>query len=337
MAPIIEQDNKAKVLAAFEDIWAARRLTQSRVATKEEEAAQERNRQVLETVAQYTTDSIVREFADLQLSFSNAVNQLSDQLTTETDKLDDLKRAIAVETRHLNDLQQTRVVADALYILNQEHEENLRLLEERIAREQTDLEKEKTVARKIWQREQAEFAQTRSIRAERLGEERQRQEEDYQYEMERSRAIANDDYEEARRQTERHLQETTQAKEKDWAERENLLTANQPKLEEYRQKVETFPQELEEAIKKAREESIKETHDTAKVRANLLEKEWESAQQGCELQIQSLEAKIQNQAEEITAISTQLQAAMRQAQELAMRAFASSSRQISGQSETVDG
>ncbi|MDJ0708513.1 MAG: hypothetical protein QNJ46_35030 [Leptolyngbyaceae cyanobacterium MO_188.B28] len=336
MTQMAGQDSKAKVLAAFEQILAAQRRMQSRVATKEEEAEKERNLQVLEAVAQFTPDGIVRGFADLQLSFGAAMNQLSDQLSTETDKLGDLKRAIAVETQRLQDLQQTRVVADALYILNQEHQENLRLLQERIAREQAELEKEKSATQKVWGREQAEFEQTATIQDQRLVQERQRQEENYQYETGRSRTISDDDYEEARRQAERQIQETNQTKEKQWTERETVLATNQTKLEEYRRKVEAFPQELEEATKKAREESIKETHDAAKVRANLLEKEWEAAQQGYELQIQSLEAKIQKQTEESSSISTQLQTAMGQAQDLAMRAFASSSRQLTGQSETAE-
>ncbi|MEO0537466.1 MAG: hypothetical protein AAF215_26855 [Cyanobacteria bacterium P01_A01_bin.123] len=335
MTQIAGQDNRAKVLTAFEQVLAAQRSMQSRVATKAEEAEKERNLQVLEAVAQYTTDSIVRGFADLQLSFSSVIGQLSDQLTIETDKLDDLKRAIAVETQRLQDLQQARVVADALYILNQDHQENLRLLQDRITHEQEALEKEKTAAQKVWQREQAEFDQSASIRDDLLGQERQRQEEDYQYETARSRTISNDDYEETRRQAERQIQDTTQAKEKQWAERESVLAANQTKLAEYQQKADAFPQDLEEAIKQAREASIKETHDAAKVRANLLEKEWEATQQGYELKIQSLEAKIQNQAEEITSISTQLRTAMGQAQDLAMRAFSSSSNQLSGQPETA--
>ena len=101
MTQKVGQDSKAKVLAAFEQILTAQRQMQSRVATKEEEAEKERNLQVLETVAQLTPDGIVRGFADLQLSFSAVMSQMSDQLTTETDKRDDLQRAIAVETQRL--------------------------------------------------------------------------------------------------------------------------------------------------------------------------------------------------------------------------------------------
>ncbi|MBD3561396.1 hypothetical protein H6S82_21505, partial [Planktothrix sp. FACHB-1355] len=139
--------------------------------------------------------------------------------------------------------------------------------------------------------------------------------------------------EETKRLLEREIQETTQAKEKNWAERERTLATNQKLLEEYQRKAAAFPGELDEAIKKSREEGIREADREAKVKADLLDKEWEATKQGYELQIQSLEAKIQRQTEQITEISTQLQATLRQAQELAMRAFESSSNRFAARAE----
>lgn len=121
------------------------------------------------------------------------------------------------------------------------------------------------------------------------------------------------------------MQETLLTKEKQWSEREQLLTANQALFTQYQKKAAAFTTELEEAIKKAREEGIRDINQEAKVKADLLEKEWQSTKQGYELQVQSLEAKIQRQTDQITEINTQLQAATRQAQDLAMRAFESSS------------
>lgn len=318
------KDSKAKILDAFEQILAERRKVASRVATKEEEAEKEKNRTVLETVSQYTADSIVRGLADLQLEFGNIINGLSTRLTTETTKLDDLKRAIATENQHLQELQQTRVVADALYLLTQEHQENLRLLEQRSASDREALEKEIAESRKVWQREQEEFDLTANESNELQQRERTKLEEDYEYNTERSRKIARDEYEETKRQIERDIQETTQAKQKDWAEREQTLAANQTLLEEYQRKAAAFPNELGEAFKKAREEGIRDAAQEAKIKADLVEKEWEAIKQGYELQIQSLDTKIQKQTEQISEITTQLQTALRQAQELAMRAFGNS-------------
>lgn len=319
------KDSKAKILNAFEQILAERRKVASRVATKEEEAEKEKNRADLETVSQYTADSIVRGLADLQLEFGNIVSGLSTRLTTETSKLDDIKRAIATETENLQELQQTRVVADALYLLTQEHQENLRFLEQRSTSDRETLEKEIGESRKIWQREQEEFDLTVSENNELHQRDRTKQEEDYGYDSERSRIIARDDYEETKRQIEREVEETTQAKAKNWTEREQTLAANQGLLEEYQRKAAAFPNELGEAIKKAREEGIRDASQEAKIKADLVEKEWESTKLGYDLQIQSLDAKIQKQTEQISEITTQLQTALRQAQELAMRAFGNNS------------
>lgn len=326
MTQVAGKDSKAKIFEAFQQILADRRNTTSRVATKEEEAEKEKNRTVVETVSQYTADSIVRGLADLQLEFGNTITGLSTLLATETAKLDDLKRAIVVENQHWQELQQTRVVADALYLIGQEHEEKLRALEQRSSSDRESLEKEITSARKNWQQEQQEFEVNFNENNELLQRDRTRQEEDYGYDTERQRKIARDEYEERKRVLEREIQETTQAKEKDWAERDRTLTANQKLLEEYQRKVTAFPAELEEAIKKSREEGIRDADREAKVKADLFEKEWEATKQGYELQIQSLETKIQKQTEQVAEISTQLQTALRQAQELAMRAFESSNR-----------
>jgi hypothetical protein len=314
-------DNPAKILATFQSILAERQQTASRVATKEEESEQAQNQKVLTAVAQYTTDNIVRGLADLQLEFGSIVGDLSTRLSTETTKLDELKRAIAVETQRLQTLQKTRVVADALYLLTQEHQENLRLLEQRLAKEREALNKEMTGRRKVWQREQTEYETALEEAVQRLSRERERQEADYDYDTERSRKIATDDYEENKRQIERQIQETTQAREKEWAEREQVLAVHGTLLAEYQTQVAAFPAQLEEAVKKSREEGIRDANQDAKIKADLFAKEWEAIEQGYEFQIRSLEAKIQRQGEQITEISTQLQAATRQAQELAMRAF----------------
>ncbi|AFZ15349.1 hypothetical protein Cri9333_4569 [Crinalium epipsammum PCC 9333] len=326
MTQVAAKDGKAKILEDFQKILAERQKIESRVATKEEEAEKEQNKLVVAAASQYTVDSIVRGLADLQLEFGGVVNGLSTRLTTETTKLDELKKAIAVETRHLDELKQTRVVADALHILTQEHQENLRLLEERLQRDRESLEKDLTETRKTWQREQEEFDIALNESNEVLSRERQRQEADYEYEIVRSRKIATDEFEETKRQIEQEIQQTTQTKEKQWTERERILSDNQALLAEYQNKIATIPTELEEAIKKSREEGIREANQEAKVKADLFEKEWESSKQGYDLQIQALEAKIQRQTEQISEISTQLQTTLRQSQDLSMRAFQSSSK-----------
>lgn len=324
MTTVAVKNSKQQLMPAFQQILTERKKLESKIATKQEEAEKAKNQELLEAASTYTVDSIVKGLADLQLEFGSIVNSLSEKLARENSKLDELNRAREIETQHLQELQQIRVVADVLDILTQEHQEKLKTLEQDIASKQEALEKEITARRKEWQKEQAEHEEALQAYNELLAKQRSSETEEYQYKLATTQKLTTDAYEAKKRKLERDIQESTQQHEKNWAEREKTLTESQPLFTEYQQKIAAFPQELEEAVKKAREEAIKETSQRAKVEADLFEKEWEAGKQNYELRIKSLEETIQKQTAQIEGISTQLETALKQAQDLAMRAFDSS-------------
>lgn len=321
MTTVAPKDSKQQLMQAFQQVLNERKKLDSKIATKQEEADKAKNQEILAIASTYTVDSIVKGLADLQLEFGSTVNALAEKLAKENSKLDELNRAIEIESQTLQDLQKIRIVADTLDILNQEHQEKLKTLEQDIASKREILEKEITNKRKDWQKEQLDYEEALQKHNDLLAKERQQEQEEYQYKLETTRKLNTDNYEAKKRSSERNIQESTQQKEKDWTERERILKANQPLFTEYQQKVAAFPNELEEAVKKAREEAIKDTSQKAKIEADLFEKEWESTKQSYELKIKSLEETIQKQIEQIESISTQLQSTLKQAQDLAMRAF----------------
>ncbi|MGK7872966.1 MAG: hypothetical protein AB4426_06540 [Xenococcaceae cyanobacterium] len=325
MIQAAQKDSKEQIMAAFGKLLAEHQKGESKVATKEEEAEKEKNKQLLEKASEYTVDNIVNGMASLQLDFGNIINELSQTLATESSKLEELKRAISVETEKLEQLRQVRLVADALHILRQEHQEKLGTLENNTASQREALDKEMGQTRKAWEKEQQEFEVKVTEEAELLAKQREKKAADFQYKIEHGRKVKLDEYEESKRLQEREIAEANQDKEKDWSEREKILTDGQAEFEENQKKIEGFDEKLKQEYNKAKGEAIKEAEREAKVKADLFEKEWEAAKHGCELKIQSLEATIQRQTEQIAEITAQLQAATTQAQNLAMRAFQSSS------------
>ena len=317
------KDSKAKILQNFQQILADNKKIESKVETKEESAEKAKNKQLLEVASTYTIDSIVKGLADLQLDFGSITSGLSEKLKAESSKLDELKRAIEIEAEQLQELQQIRVVADALHILTQEHREKLTLLEQNSASQRELIEKDTTQKRKIWEREQQAFDIAIQEEIALTTKERQRETADYHYELERTRKVETDEYEETKRKLERELQQSTRKKEKNWVEREKVLSDNQAEFEANQKKAAAFEEELKQAYVKAKEEAIQEVSREAKVKADLVEKEWEGTKQGYELKAQSLQQTIDRQTEQIAEISAQLQATMKQAQDLAMKAFAS--------------
>ncbi|ERT06375.1 hypothetical protein M595_3635 [Lyngbya aestuarii BL J] len=321
------QNSKTQIISKFQQILEQRKKVDSKISTKEEEAEKEKGKELLNKTSAYTVDSIVKNLADLQLSFGNNIVEISEQLKTESSKLEELKRSIEIETQQLQELQKIRVVADALYLLSQEHQEKLSLLTQNATQRQETLDKDKIAKRKAWEQEQSNFEATVQQQQEELVNIRQQEEENYNYELEKTRKIEQDEYEETRRKLERELTNTTQEKEKNWSEREEILEKHKVEFEANKKKAEGFEDELKKAYVKAKEEAIQDANREAKVKADLFEKEWESTKQGYELQVTSLEQTIQRQNEQIADLSAQLQATIKQAQDLAMRAFASSSSQ----------
>lgn len=324
---------KEQLKQAFQQIVADKKKSEFKIATRQEIAEKEKNQQVLEVASTYTVDSIIKGLADLQLEFGGIVRQLSEKLANENSKLDELKLAIEIETQHLQELQKIRIAADTVHILNQEHQEQLSILEQNDSSQKQVLEKAIIEQRKSWQQEQSEYESMLLQQNELLLKERQRETEDYQYRLELTRKINTDAYDSRKRNLEREVQEITQIKQKQWTERETLLTEQQPLLKENLKKIESSNVELEEAIKKAREEAIRDVHQDAKVKADLFEKEWQSTKQNYELKVQDLESSITKQLEQIHGLENQLQAAMKQSQDLAMRAFENASGKFTAKIE----
>ncbi len=321
----IVKDSKTEILAELNRILDRDRPS-SKVATKEEEAQLAKNKEIVARAANNTVDTIVKGMADLQLEFGSIVSELSDKLTSEVEKLTEAKQAIEIETQHRAELQKIRVVADALYIITQEHQQSLKAIEQQLTSEREELVKEQTQVRKNWAQNAKEYTEQQAELATITAKERQKELDEFQYKLTRDRQLQADTYNETKRNQEQEIQSRDREQQKQWKEREKFLKDNQKLLDENLAKVIAFPAELEEAVKKAREEAIKETSADAKVKADLFEKEWEGAKQGYEMKIQSLERVVERQTEQITAMTEQLQAVMNQAQSLAMRAFETSAR-----------
>ena len=327
MANTEVKETKDQIMSAFNKVLTEYRTLESKVETKEEGVEKEKNKALLTKVEQYTVDNIVNSMAVLQLDFSNLTKEIATRLTNESEILAELKKAIKVETERLDQLKNIRLVADALYILRQEHQERLKHLENQTQEIKENIAKEQEKYRKNWAKEQANFDIKIAEETELITKQREQEEADFNYQLEVNRKREMDEYEETKRNQERELRLANQEKTKGWQEREAKLKAEDKEFKENQQKISGFEEQIKTETNKARGEAIKEAEREAQIKANLLEKEWESAKQGSEFKIQSLEATIAKQTEQITEIMNQLQTATTQAQNLALRAFNNSDNQ----------
>lgn len=313
--------NQEAIATAFSQLLDQYQQNKSQIATKEEEVAKTQNQVLLVKTRDYTVDNIVNGMATLQLSFGNIVGELAEELTNESDKLQELRKAIAIEEEHLEQLKQVRLVADAIYLLNQEHEAKKATLQSKTTQIRETIEREILQTKQEWLREETEFANQVQEAAELSLQQRELEAADYQYELARQRTIEQDQYETDQRLQARKIAELEAAKAKDWLRREKYLAEHQAEFIQHQEAIANFETQLKEEYGKAKGRAIKDAEQKYQVATELKEKEWAATEQGYELKIASLTTIVEHQTEQIVDITRQLQEANAQAQNLAMQAF----------------
>lgn len=313
--------SRENILKAFQQVVDHHEAQKARIITAEEAAERAREREVVKVASGYTVEVIIKGLADLQLHFGDTIDMVAKRLSGEASRLDELRRAIDVETAFGKQLNDIRIAADALSILKQEHREALKGFEEDALEKREALDAEIKQSQSDWAAERAQHEAEVKKYDEKLARDRKKGEDDFAYELARKRKLEADALADKREKAERQIDEEEGRRKKQWAEREALLAQRAEEHALHKAKVEAFPQEVDEAAKKAREESLKEGFADAKVKAELLEKEVEANRKVYALQISSLEETVKKQGEQIEAFTAKLQIALSQAQELALKAI----------------
>lgn len=312
--------SKDEVMSAFKALLVERKRIQARISTKEELAQREKQKEQVKVASQYTANAIVKGLADLQLNFGGAVEDLGVQLREEADKLDILKLAINIETENLKNLNDARIAADALHILKQENEARTKEYDTFVANEIKAINDEITKKREEWAKEQKDYDLNLTETQAQRQKNREKEIADYTYDLDRTYKLDADAYTERKKLLERELQETELKKQRDWANREKTLTDNQPKLQEYKTKVDNAETEIKTAVEKAKDEAMKSASKEAKIKADLLEKENEGAKQVFEMQLANLNENISKNNTQIEKLQTELKDALAQIQSLSLKA-----------------
>ena len=318
--------SKEEVNQAFQALLAERKVYQSRIITKEETAETARRKELVKTVAAFTSDSIVRGSAALQLEFTTTTEQLAERLQKEMTKLEELRSAIQVEKENLKEAQDTQIAADALHILKKEQEQRKTAFEEEVEEKLKALEEEITSQRQAWEKSEEEYQIMVTERKQDLEKERVKELENYKYQLDRTYKVDKDEYEKRKKLLLRRLEETQKMKEKDWANREKVLESLKDDFTKYKTDVDNFEKKLEEETKKAKDKAIKEANRKAKIEQELFAKEVEGKQKIAGLRIESLQETIENQRERIEQLSLELKAALTQVQTLSIKALENSAK-----------
>lgn len=320
---ISAKSTKTEIMDAYENLKAKLEEFSTRTTTdkKVEEIIKTEERKIVERASSYTVENIVKGLADLNLHMGKALTELSEKLTSEASKLDELRQAIDVESRQLEEIRDIRVAADTLALLIQEYETKKKTFEEETK------EKEEAFARLVrqkkeeWDKEQASHDTMVKERNAALTKERDREREEYEYNLALTRKKDKDVYEQQKTALFRELEEKRILQEKEFTERESVISASESELAELRKKVETFQAALDKGIKEAEERATLATQQKADMAAKLIAKEIEGEKKVLELKIISLQEQVNKQTGQIESLTKQLADANNQVQAIAVKAI----------------
>ncbi len=263
----------------------------------------------------------IENLAKIQLGFGGAANELSEQLTTKASRLAEIKKVVEEQLEQLKQLHDLEVTDDTLDSLITNYEANNSAYQEEFNQVSEILNQEIQELREAWQKEQEEYQRDIKERNDNSSKNRQRDTSTYKYDLERERNLEIDEYEQRQKELYRDLDEFQQDTEKQWNEREKAISDKEKEFEELKAKVEAFPEQKDTAIRKATEEGKGIANYQAKIKANLLSKEVEGQKAFYEQRIQSLEQTITNQEARVLSLSQQLDSALKQVQDLAVKAI----------------
>jgi len=330
MEPEVDSKNtKAQILVAYNRLSREHQELQGKFEELRKEkravpAPEPRTKEpkpLAEMITGATIGDIVGSLDHLGASFGSAISELSAKLTAEATRLTELRQAVEAETTQLGDVHGLEVVESTLDELIRTHIGKSDHFDEEMNQKRQAFEQGIADRRKAWQDEQQEHTRFIEERNASLKIARQREAAAHKYERERTRKQDTDTYEANTGKLDAELDELVQSKNREWQEREEVIVEQENLFERYRNEVETFPEKLDAAVKKAAAEGRRPVESEAKVRTDLCAKEVDGEKQIYELRVQSLEETIGKQVTQIDALSRQLNAVLKQAQDLAVKAL----------------
>jgi len=340
---VSSRNTKAEIIAAYNELEKAYKELEAKPADMAVPPNQPvPSKAAAEKVSQKVTPSavaqeevgmkeVVATVGQMGEKFNTALSQLSTNLLVEASHLKEVRTTLESESSQLTNLYDLQIEDDTLSDLLKDYTDTAEQYQDTLKQKREDAEKAWVEKNQAWQIEKEETEQHLHEQESVVKKTQQREETEYSYNLGLNRGINDEEYNQQKQQQQQALDELEETRRKVWDEREKALAEREKQFAEYKTKVERFPKELETAVKKAKEEGTGIARHQAKNKAELAAKEFAGEENVNQLKISSLEEQVADQSTQIDKLSKQLEAALKQAQELAVKAIEGGSSQSSFQ------
>jgi len=342
---VSSRNTKAELLEAYKEIEAAYQALESKKATvltsppaaavtttvevppvsKAPKTKMSQTAQLSLKNGQTPMEEVINVFGQLGEKFNTALSQMSTNLLVEASRLKEVRTDVEVESNRLASLYSLEIGEDTLSDLLKQYTDTAEQYQETLKQKSKEAEKAWFEKKQAWQTEKEGSEQRLQEQDTSVHKVQKREDSEYCYDLTLKRGISDEDYTQQQKQQQQTSDELEETRRKAWNEREKALAEREKQFQEFKTKADRFPKELETAIKKAKDEGTGIARHQAKIKADLAAKEFAGEEEIYQLKTRTLEEQVATQTSQIDKLSKQLEAALKQAQELAVKAIEGSS------------
>lgn len=334
---INSRNTKAEILAAYKALEKENKSLQvesKRNSNTQKENSNSQNNssnstklnRILNTIQQHTDQrdisNTIKILEQLQIGFGTSVSHLSKQLTAEATTLEEISQLISEEQEQLEQLHNLETIEDeTIDNLIIQYQNDYKILSEEFESQSENKKQELFELNQSWNKEKDAHNREIKNRNEERKKSKQRDAEEYQYQIDLARDIDEEQYEQNKQEKYQELEAYRQELEQQWQEKEQAIATKEKEYTEAQEQITEFEEKLRKKIKQGEEEGKAIGTYQAKVRQDLRAKEIVGEEKNYQLKIEDLQQTINSQEARISKLIQQLDAAQKQVQDLAVKAI----------------
>lgn len=284
----------------------------------EEKKAQE----TVNIAAALSTEGVVRGISGLKIEVGKLLAEISDKMEEEVKRFETVQAAVQVREKELQEVYEIEKSAQTLAALLEAQARKQVEFEEEMARKKDDLTRDIEGTREEWEKEKVAHDEMSREQEAAEKKRREREKDEYLYLFNREKQLAKDKVEDEKAKLTKAFLMEKETKEKELAERENILIGREEELTLLRGKMAGFPKELESAVGKAVKETTERIEKDAVNRAELTKRDFAGERNVALSKIESLEKTVKQQELEIEKLSRQLESAYKRIEDIAVKTVA---------------
>jgi len=301
------------------------------------EAEKYKEAMALQETQEATVESVTENVGKLKAQIKDTLNDLTEKLTSEAERLEQINMAVSLQEKRLKELYNLEEVSDALSKLTAAYEDRknaaeneyalrIKQLEDEYEGKRQALEKEINESRAQWEEERNQSEKElkeKKLLAKKAWE---REEAEYIYERDRERKLEEDEYNEKKAALEKELRERKEAFEKEITSREDSIRAREAEYEELKKKASEFPSILKTEVAEAKKQTAFEVKKEMDQQIKILTTESNWQKKVFEQKIKFLEEAAESQEAKITELKTEVAGAMNHVHKIAEKAVEGASQ-----------